>query len=161
VEDLQRIGGCNRARLSAIAAALAAAALTGGCSSGSPARVPVACKESSTAIQAALRRAPGDVRVGGKRLSSCFARASDQADVQSVGLSFLPAAERLASDARDHPAGPGALRLGFLIGAAHRGADRAQGIYSELLRRLESELAGVDVGAPGYRMGRRAGFDHG
>ena len=127
----------------------------------SSAHVPVACKESSAAIQAALRRAPGDVRVGGTRLSDCFARASDQADVQSVGLSFLPAAERLASDARSHAGGEASLRLGFLIGATHRGADRAQGIYSEFVRRLESELNGVDVQAPAYRTGRRAGLDHG
>jgi hypothetical protein len=161
VQDLQRIGGSNRARLSAIAAALAAAAAASGCSTSSSARVPVACKESPGAIQAALQRAPGDVRVGGVKLSACFARASDQADVQAVGLSFLPAAERLASDARDHPGGPAALRLGFLIGASHRGADRAQGIYSEFVRRLDSELTGVDVGSPAYRMGHRAGVGHG
>lgn len=160
VQDLQRIGGANRARSGAIAIALAAAAALTGCSTSNPSsRVPVECKESPATIQAALRRAPGDVRLQGTKLSDCFARASDQGDVQAIGLTFVPAAERLAADARDAPRGPAAMRLGFLVGAVHRGAGRAQGIYSELERRVDSEAAGVD--SPSFRAGRRAGAEHG
>jgi hypothetical protein len=122
--------------------------------------VPVACKEAPATVQRALQRAPGDVRVGGTRLSDCFAPGSSSADVQALGLAFLPAAEHLAAGARAHPRGPAAVRLGFLIGAVRRGAARG-GVYAELERRLEQELAGVDTGSAGFRSGERAGRDHG
>jgi hypothetical protein len=156
LKDLQRIGTRNRARSRAIGSALAVAAAVCGCSTGSPPGVPVACKESPAAIQSALAKAPGDVRVGGSRLSECFARGGDQADAEALGLSFLPAERSLAAGARAHPRGPDALRLGFLIGAARRGQSRAP-IYGELAHRIESELGGVDVGSPRFRAGERAG----
>ena len=74
---------------------------------------------------------------------------------------FLPVADRLAAEARSKPAGPSALRLGFLMGAIRRGVTDTQGIYSELLRRLRQELIGVDLRSPAYLRGERAGRDHG
>ena len=158
---MQRIGARNRARSRAIAVALAAATVAAGCGDNPSTGVPVSCKKGPAAIRTALKRAPLDVRLGGVRLSSCFTRGSGQGDVQAVGLSFLPAVTALAAAARDHPGGPAAMRLGFLVGAVHRGGAGAQGIYSELVRRIDAELAGVDTNAPRFQAGRRAGRDHG
>ena len=145
---MQRIGVPNRG----IAAAFGMALAVAGCGSEP---VPVACKSGPAAIERALARAPGDVRLAGRRLSECFAPEGDSGDLQGLGLSFLPAAQHLAAR------GPGAVtRLGFLIGAVHRGAARAP-VYEELERRLRQELAGVNTGAPAYRRGERAGREHG
>ena len=118
------------------------------------------CKAPPAALSRALARAPGEVRVGGRRLSECFAPGSEGGDVEALGLAIVPAAERLAPGARAHPDGPAALRLGFLVGAVHRGAERGR-VYAELERRVRLELTGVDTTAPAYRQGRRAGLDHG
>ena len=157
---MQRIGGSNRARSGAIALAIAIALGTAGCSTHPSSRVPAACKAGPAAIQTALGLAPGDVRIDGVRLSSCLARGGDQADVEAVGLSFVPEAERLAARARAAPRGPAALQLGFLHGAVHRGAAAAQ-VYGELVHRIDSALTGVDLRSPRFRVGERAGRDHG
>src|SRR5205814_4269449 len=44
-----------------------------------------------------------------------------------------------------------------LVGAVHRGASKTAGIHYELERRVEQELNGVDVRAPEYLRGERAG----
>lgn len=157
MQELQRIVLGNRGR----PAWFAVIALLVGCGSEPSRTVPVACKEAPRAVQAALVRAPGEVRLpGGTLLSRCFAPGSDPGDEQSLGLTFLPAVERMAARAREEPRGPAPLRLGFLIGAVRRGAARG-GVYAELDRRLEQELAGVDTGAPAYRRGLMAGREHG
>ena len=51
---------------------------------------------------------------------------------------MVRAATALNSEARRDPGGPAALQLGFLLGAAERGADDTAGIHSELVRRLEA-----------------------
>jgi hypothetical protein len=159
VQDLQRIDGDKRGTARAFApVVLAAAALAvlAGCGSEPSRTVPAACTRGPAPIERALLRAPGEVRLGGRRLSECFAPGGDAAAVEALGLAYLPAAARLAADARAHPHGPAPVRLGFLIGAVRRGAARG-GVYAELQRRLELELAGVDTGAPGFRSGERAG----
>ena len=159
MQDLQRIGARNRGRSRTIAVAVAAAVLAG-CGSEPSRDVPVACKQQSVAVERALAAAPGEVRIGGVRLSYCFSRPSDSGDVQALGLTFLPAAEHLAAEARARPRGPAALRLGFLVGAVRRGTARG-GVYAELVRRIEQELTGVHTHAPGFRSGLRAGLAHG
>ena len=159
VEHLQRIAAHNQSGLRALALAVAVAALAG-CGSEPSRAVPVECKQASRALGRALARAPGDVRIGGRRISDCFVPGSDSADQQELGGTFLPVAERLAVDARAHPRGPAPLRLGFLIGSVRRGAAQG-GVYAELVRRLEQELAGVDTGAPAFVRGSRAGRAHG
>jgi hypothetical protein len=57
---------------------------------------------------------------------------------------------------RPEPA-PAALRLGYLVGAARRGASETQGVHDELIRRIEQELAGVDRRSPAYQRGYDAG----
>ena len=159
MEDLQRIGTGKRAGFAALASALALGALSG-CGSEPSRSVPVECKEAATAVERALAAAPGDVRLGGVRLSDCFAVGSDSADGQSLGLTFLPVVERLAAQVRPRPGGRAALRLGFLMGAIRKGAAHGR-VYAELERRIEGELSGVDTAAPAFRRGERAGRDHG
>jgi hypothetical protein len=152
VEDLQRIAAGNRGTL----VWFAVIALVAGCGSEPSRSVPGACKDARAAVEGALARAPMDVRVGGVRLSECFVPGSGSGDQQALGLTFLPAAEHLAAAARADPGGASALRLGFLIGAVRRGAVRG-GVYAELTRRLEQELAGVDTRSSAYLRGERAG----
>jgi hypothetical protein len=160
LQILQRIPAPKRGRACSFAALALAAGLIG--CGGEPSKtVPVACKEGAGAVARGLRRAPGAVRVGGTLISDCFTRASDPGDVQALGLTYLPVAERLAADARSRPQGPAPLRLGFLVGAIHRGTADAQGIYAELERRIDLELAGIDRGSAEFRRGQRAGRDHG
>lgn len=145
-----------------LAAALAGAALAAGCSRQDESSIPVACTEGPEPIRAALARAPAEVRLdGGTRLSSCFARASDPADVQTIGASLISVAEDLAAEARRQPEGAGARRLGYLIGAVRRGAGRTQGIHDELVRRLDQELTVVDTGSAAFRQGEAAGRESG
>jgi hypothetical protein len=159
VEDLQRIARRKRGISRAAATALAVAVLAG-CGSEPSNQVPVECKAGPGDVVRALAQAPGDVRLDGRRLSECFAPGGEAGDVQALGLAVVPAAVRLARDARSHPGGPAALRLGFLVGAVHRGAARGR-VYAELERRVRLELAGVDTAQPGYRRGLRAGLARG
>lgn len=159
MEDLQRIARGNRGISHAVATALAVAVVAG-CGSEPSNDVPAACKAGPDAVNRALATAPGEVRLGGRPLSECFAPGGDGADVEALGLTIVPAAERLAPGARSEPRGPAAVRLGFLVGAVHRGAERGR-VYAELERRVRLELAGVDTTAPAYRRGLRAGLARG
>lgn len=159
MEDLQRIAPRNRGESGAIATALAILALAG-CGSEPSQQVPVECKSGPDAVRRALASAPGEVRLGGRRLSECFSPGSDAGDGQALGFAIVPVAERLAARAQADPSGPAALRLGFLVGAVHRGAARG-GVYAELERRVRQVLAGVDTTSPAYRRGERAGRAHG
>jgi hypothetical protein len=142
--------------------ALAIALAIGGCSSGDDSPpAPVACKEGPDAVRAALARAPARVELDGTPLSECFTRGSSAADLQEVGASYVAVASGLADEARLRPDGPAALRLGYLVGAARRGASETQGVHEELMRRIEQELAGVDRRSPQYRRGYEAGRAHG
>jgi hypothetical protein len=108
-------------------------------------------------VPKALVAAPGEVRVQGTRLSDCFTRAADPAEVQQVGAVFIAAAERLAGQARANPHSPSALQLGYLIGAMRHGTRHTQGIHYETRRRIEQELIGVNIRAPEFVEGERAG----
>src|SRR4051812_16803354 len=98
-----------------------AGSLVAGCGDTSDRKLPAGCLEGPSEVRAALAAAPGDVRVGGRRLSECFPRAGSQENVEGVGTVFVAAAQRLADQAQQRANRTAALRLGFLIGAAHRG----------------------------------------
>lgn len=122
-----------------------------------------ACLESSRAIERALARAPAPVTLGtGTPLSKCISQARSDADLQSAGTIFTRAADELADLARAGDP-PSALQLGYLIGAARRGAARTAGIHAELQRRLErtgAYVKGPGVAAAlarGLRAGERTG----
>jgi hypothetical protein len=121
--------------------------------------LPAACQSGQEAVQAALGAAPRPVRLEGVPLSACFDPRSDGAELQSVGISFVGAAAALAERARERPEGDAATQLGYLIGAMRRGAGgtNAQGIHTELVRRVEQELTLVEPGSQALREGTRAG----
>jgi hypothetical protein len=139
----------------------ACAAVLAACGGGGDEDVPEACTQGEDAVLAALRSAPGEVRLDGVALSECLAEDSEGDEVQRVGSGLLESAAALASRARRDPEGRAALELGYLIGAARRGASGTQGIYSELLRRLDQEADTVDTGSVAYRRGERAGREKG
>jgi hypothetical protein len=124
-------------------------------------QIASACKEGPAAVTKALRDAPGEVRLGGAPLSGCLSEEADGGELQLVGTSFVDAASGLAASARRRPEGRAALELGYLMGAARRGGRATQGVHSELLRRMEQELAGVDTRAASFRRGERAGRTEG
>jgi len=140
--------------LGALLAGLAALAISG-CGAEREVVVPVGCKTGPDALRRALEDAPAGVSLQGTPLSDCVASASDQADLQTVGVSFVDVAADLASGARTRPEGPEALQLGYLVGAARSGA--VPGIHDELVRRLEQELTGVDTGSRAFKRGEQAG----
>jgi hypothetical protein len=103
-----------------------------GSASGGGDGPPLACTDSEAAVVRALAAAPGPVTLSdGTRLSDCVARATSDADLQGVGIVLTGAAERLV-DAGN------AVAVGYLVGAARRGAEHTGGVQIELVRRLES-----------------------
>ena len=109
----------------------------------------------------ALSQAPGEVRIEGTRLSDCFTRNAEPAEIQQVGAVFIAAAEKLSAEARAHPHSASALQLGYLIGAVRHGAGHTQGIHYETERRIEQELVGVNTRAPEFVQGEKAGESDG
>lgn len=138
-------------------AALALVLAIGACSQDDESTVPAACKSGTEPIAQALSAAPGEVTVEGTRLSGCLTRSSDVGDLQAVGATYVEVAARLAPEARNDPGGVEAVQLGYLIGAARRGAENTQGVHDELIRRLEQEAAVMDTASPAFQEGERAG----
>jgi hypothetical protein len=110
----------------------------GGC--GSPDdSTPVACLEGAPAYLRALQDAPGQVELGGTTpISDCLAQNQAGGDLATVGAAMLTATTKLNVEARAEPGGPANLQLGYLLGAAERGADGTEGIHAELIRRLSA-----------------------
>jgi hypothetical protein len=159
VQVLQRMPSAKRGKALAL---LAIALSAGGCSSRDDERaVPVGCKEGPDSVRTALARAPARVELSGTLLSECFTRGAEGADLQQVGASYLSVAAGLSDQARLRPNGAPALRLGYLVGAARRGAAGTQGVHEELVRRIEQELNGIDTHAAAYRRGYEAGRSRG
>jgi hypothetical protein len=120
--------------LSALALALTAA----GCGQPSD-TTPVACLEGEGAYLKALDRAPGEVKLGGETLiSECLAENQKAGDLATVGTALVGVATKLNAEARAEPGGDANLQLGYLLGAAERGASQTDGIHAELIRRLTS-----------------------
>lgn len=118
--------------LLALAAALAAA----GCGR-EDASTPVACLEGSGAYLRALTVAAGEVRLAGETpISECLTENQEGGALATVGEAMIETATQLNAEARAEPAGKASLQLGYLIGAAQRGAERTEGIHADLVRRL-------------------------
>jgi hypothetical protein len=117
-------------------AAIGLAGLTAGCGGTSDA-TPVACLDGPGAYVGALGDAPGEVRLSGEvTISDCLAENQNGGDLATVGTAMVSAATSLNSEARADPGGAANLRLGYLLGAAQRGAAETGGIHAELIRRL-------------------------
>jgi hypothetical protein len=135
-----------------------------GCGSSTPAPLPVACLAEPPAITRALERAPADVRLaGGTRLSTCVRMAAARdGDLQAIALTFTQVADGLRDRAAADPVA--ALRLGYLVGAARRGAAQTPGVAAQLARRLEQVATPVAPAAAarselqrGMRLGEARG----
>jgi len=98
---------------------------------------PVACLEGTVAYEKALADAPGEVLLAGETpISECFVRNQSTGDLTRVGEATIAAATELNAGALKEPGGPANLQLGYLIGAAERGAEESEGIHADLIRRL-------------------------
>ena len=98
---------------------------------------PVACLQGQDIYLAALDRAPGAVKLAGETpISDCLAENQQGGELATVGEAMVETATVLNGEARGVPASPAALRLGYLLGAAERGAERTEGIHADLIRRL-------------------------
>jgi hypothetical protein len=142
--------------------ALGLAALAGGCGKGE-ASTPVACLEGSGVYLKALREAPGEVRLASDvTISDCLSENQSGGDLASVGEATVQAATRLDAEARAEPGGQATVELGYLVGAVQRGADRTEGIHSELVRRLAVAARyspGDDQLPQAFKMAYEHGFD--
>jgi len=150
--------------LAAIACLLAAA----GC--GSPDdSTPVTCLEGAPAYLSALEDAPGEVELDGTTLiSECLAPNQTGGDLANVGAVMLKATTKLNAEARAKPGGAANAQLGYLLGAAQRGAEETDGIHDELIRRLSAAARYSPDNRPlpaifldAYQRGYDAGLERG
>jgi hypothetical protein len=121
-----------------------------GCGSDRSEKMPAACASGPGSFVKALAKAPAAVTVGGTPISRCFNRDAGGTDEQILGTNLLAAAQQLADRGQS-------LQLGYLIGAARRGA-RRNGLAAELVRRLEQEPTSATIASAEYRRGLRAGL---
>ncbi|MDX6626754.1 MAG: hypothetical protein QOE56_1743 [Solirubrobacterales bacterium] len=154
-----------RAAWIAVPLACLASFLSAGCGSQNDDSTPVACLEGTSAYLTALRAAPGAVRVGGETpISDCLAENQQGGDLATVGEALVETATKLNAEARSEPGADANLQLGYLLGAAEAGAEKTQGIHTDLIRRLvvAARFApGTDPLPPPFLSTYRRGFDAG
>lgn len=109
---------------------LACALLAAGCGGDDDESVPVACLEGAGLYVEGGR---GDVRI-----SDCLTENQGGGELATVGAAMVAAATELNREARAQPGGEANRRLGYLVGAAERGAEGTGGIHADLLRRLKA-----------------------
>lgn len=147
-----------------LAVALLAIAFLVGCGDQDDS-TPVACLEGPAVYEQALADAPGEVLLDGETpISDCFVRNQSSGDLTRVGEAMIEAATRLNGLARTEPGGDANLQLGYLLGAAERGAEESEGIHSDLVRRLvvAARFAPGKEGLPQeFLTTYREGFDAG
>ena len=120
----------------AILAGFTMAFAAAGCG-GAGDTTPVACLEGPAAYAHALADAPGEVELSGETpIGDCLAENQTGGDLASVGAAMVTAATKLNAEARADPGGAANLQLGYLLGAAQRGAEHTEGIHTDLIRRL-------------------------
>lgn len=150
---------------SLIAAAGLAALLATGCGGREDPSTPVACKEGSEAYVRALAKAPEAVELaGGTPIEDCLVENQSGGDLATVGEAMVGAATSLNAEAREDPGGQATLELGYLVGAAERGAEQTEGIHSDLIRRLVVAARYAPKGdplSPAFLAVYEEGFDAG
>jgi hypothetical protein len=125
---------------------------------------PVACLEGARAYLAALESAPGEAKLDGETpISECLAKNQQPGDLANVGEALVEAATGLNAEARADPGGDSNLQLGYLLGAAQRGAEGTQGIHADLIRRLTVAARYSPEGPlpAAFLVSYRRGFDAG
>jgi hypothetical protein len=125
-------------RLALALGLVASIALVAGCGDGEDG-TPVACLDGRGAYRGALADAPREVRLSGEvPISECLAKNQQGGELAGVGAAMVAVATELNAEARRQPGGSASFQLGYLLGAAERGAERTEGIHADLLRRLEA-----------------------
>jgi len=138
-----------------LALALLAAA---GCGSSEPEAAPVACLAGPNAYLAALQAAPGEVRLQGETaISECLTSAQGGGELANVGSDMVRAATELNQRALERSSPAAVVQLGYLVGAAQRGAEQTGGIHEDLIRRLNAAARFTPSGAPDAAFERRFG----
>jgi len=157
----------QRMRHLPLLAFVASLIVLGGCG-GPDASTPVACLEGAPAYLRALGDAPGEVELGGAPISDCLVQNQTGGDLATVGTAMLTATTKLNAAARAEPGGAANLELGYLLGAAQRGAEGTEGIHAELIRRLTAAARYSPDNRPlpatfldAYQRGFDAGRAHG
>ena len=150
----------------AVPVLLAAVALTAAAGCGATdVTTPVACLEGADAYVKALEGAPERVALpGGVGISECLVENQSGGDLATVGSAMVEVATELNAQARAEPGGEANLRLGFLLGAAQRGADGTEGVHAELIRRLSAAASYSPENRPlprDFTRTYREGFDAG
>jgi hypothetical protein len=140
------------------------ALFAGGCG-GPDDATPVACLDGPGAYLGALDDAPGEVKLSGEvPISGCLAQNQTGGDLATIGGAMVTAATRLNAEARANPGNAANLQLGYLLGAARRGAERTEGIHAELIRRLTAAARYSPDNRsppPAFLRAYREGFDAG
>jgi hypothetical protein len=156
--------GEMRARIPFALTLLAMLVVASGCGRDAPS-TPVACLEGSSVYIRALANAPAGVKLDDETpISECLAENQQGGDLATVGTALVEAATELNAEARTDPGGEANLQLGYLIGAAQRGADSTEGIHADLLRRLTVAARyapGNQPLSPAFLAAYRKGFDAG
>lgn len=135
-----------------VVTAVVSATLLGACGDDLPA-VSSLCLEDAAPIETALRSVGNSAPVAledGTTLAECVERATSDAELQSLGVTFTAAADHLAARVQRTGDADTARQLGFLVGATRRGADRTNGTHLELSRRIglvAGRLEGVPAAA--------------
>jgi|SRR5690348_12641454 len=152
----------------AVSLATGVALVAAGCGSQGDS-TPVVCLEGAPVYERALRDAPGEVLLRGETpISDCLASNQQAGDLAQVGEAMVETATSLNAQARAEDGGEAPARLGYLIGAAERGAASSEGIHSDLVRRLTVAARyapGKEPLSPAfmrsYEAGYAAGREHG
>jgi len=138
---------------------VACVAVAGGCGAEGES-TPVACLEGPAFYEERHR--------DGVLISECLTENQGGGDLAEVGTAMLSAATNLNGEAREAPGGEANVQLGYLLGAAQRGADETEGIHDELVRRLAAAARYSPDNRPlppafrrAYRQGFDAGFERG
>jgi hypothetical protein len=146
----------------ALLACLALAVL--GCGSQGDS-TPVACLEGAATYEKALRSAPKEVQLQGETpISDCLASNQQAGDLAQVGEAMVETATSLSAKAREEDGGDAAFQLGYLLGAATRGAESSEGIHADLVRRLTVSARYApdkEPLSPQFLSAYREGFDAG
>lgn len=125
-------------RLSAAAAVSSLLLLAGGCGQTEE-ETPAACLRGPAAYSKALAGAPARASLPGDvPISSCLTQNQSAAEITRVGATMLSVANSLNARARGRGGSASAARLGYLIGAAEKGAEDTDGIHANLLLRLRA-----------------------
>ncbi len=145
-----------------------AVAITG-CTRSSDVEVaPLVCLSGAEAYLTALEGAPGRVEMdGGTSISECLPPRQPGGELATIGSDLVAAATTLNEDALADPAGPWALRAGYLLGAVERAAESTNGIHSDLVRRVSAAARYIPPGGdpgllvPAFDRGLEAGNTRG